>query len=263
MKKSFLTLSILATTLAAQSASAAVIGYFDDSRELFGFAGNNYISKARQWLVDQGHTLIATNNANAAFLSSVDAFYSGLISSISADEIAAMENFVNVDGGFLFIQQDHDLGGWHAPSSQILSNWGIGNSAGTFSNDSGHTTVGSSSWVTTPNLVSGFIGADHSTINVIPNGFEVLARDDQGRAIMGVFDAGAGRSSDVFVATDINFWDDTYGWSDSRNRQLWQNIWTVAARETTGDVPEPTTLGLFGLALGGLGLVRRRNQKQA
>ncbi len=242
------------------AANALVIGHFDSSRELYGLSGT-YISGAKQSLLDMGHTLVATNNADAAFLGSVDAFYTGLISSVSAAEISAMQDFVDVDGGFLFIQQDHDGGPWHAPSSQILSNWGIGNSAGTFGNDSGHYTVGSSAWVTDPNVVTGFSGSAHSTINVIPVGFEVIAYDDADRAIMGVFDAGAGRSSDVFVATDIDFWSTGYGFSDLRNQRLWENIWQGASRQIDPDpdpVPEPAAFGLFGLGLLGLALRRKR-----
>lgn len=261
ISKSLLKISfVIVATLGVQQAQAMKIGYYDASREQWGFSGNNYLSQAKQWLIDQGHTLVSTNNADTAFLSTVDAFYTGLIGSVSNAEISAMQNFVNVRGGFLFIQQDHDSGAWHAASSQILSNWGIGNSAGTFSNDFGHTTVGSSSWVTQPNVVTGFIGAAHSTINVIPNGFEVLARDDQGRAIMGVFDAGAGRSSDVFVATDINFWNDSIGWGDLRNRNLWENIWTGAVNQIDppNGTPEPGTLALLGLGLASLAGLRRR-----
>jgi hypothetical protein len=264
MVKPWLGLALVAATLVSvpHASNAMTIGYFDNSREQYGFS-TGYLSGARQWLVDHGHTLVATNTANAAFLGSVDAFYTGLLSSVSNAEIAAMQSFVNNSGGFLFIQQDHDSGPWHAPSSQILANWGIGNSAGTFQNDDGHHTVGSSVWVTDPNAVNGFSGAAHSSVNVIPAGFETVAVDDAGLVILGVFDAGAGRSSDVFVATDIDFWSDGYGWTDVRNRNLWENIWTGATRqiEEPNLVPEPATLGL--LAAGLWGLLRKRSQLTA
>lgn len=258
MKRRYLFLSLTAASfLFASSANALVIGHFDNTRESWGMS-TGYISGATQWLVDNGHTLVSTNTADDAFLSTVDAFYTGLIGSVSDTEIAAMQNFVDNSGGFLFIQQDHDGGDWHGPSSQILSNWGIGNSAGTFLNDSGHTTVGSSVWVTDPNDVDGFSGAAHSTINEQPVGFEVIAQDDLGRAILGVFDAGAGRSSDVFVATDIDFWSDGIGWTDTRNQLLWENIWTAADSQINDPVPEPATMLLFGSGLAGLVAARRK-----
>lgn len=247
--------TVLVGLLAVPSAYSFTIGYFDSSRELFGFSGGGpYLSQAKQFLVNQGYTLVSTNNANAAFLSGVDAFYTGLIGSVSAAEIAAMENFVDVQGGFLFIQQDYDTGPWHAPAQQILANWGIGSSPGTYSNDSGHVTTGTSEWVTNPNVVNGFTGADHSTIGNTPVGFQTLATDDLGRTILGVFDAGAGRSSDVLIATDIDFWSDQIGWNDSRNRALWENIWTAADSQTS--VPDGgSSLILLGISLAGaLGL---------
>ncbi|GGE61287.1 hypothetical protein GCM10011533_12220 [Streptosporangium jomthongense] len=242
-----------------QPANALVIGHFDNTRELYGMS-TGYLSGATQWLADNGHTLVSTSEANASFLSTVDAFYTGLIGSVDTTEISAFQSFVDVSGGFLFIQQDHDGGSWHGPSSAILANWGIGNSAGTYSNDAGHTTVGSSTWVTEPHLVNGFTGSAHSTINEIPAGFDVLAEDDEGRAIMGVFDAGAGRSSDVFIATDIDFWSDGVGWGDTRNQNLWENIWTAASTQIDDpvSVPEPSTFALLGFGLMFLGLRRRK-----
>lgn len=266
MKSSELVRSALlaaSLTVTSNSAHALVIGHYDSSREGWGMS-TGYISGAAQWLIEQGHTLVSTSYANSSFLSTVDAFYTGLINSVSTEEISSFENFVDSDGGFLFIQQDHSLGAWHGAANQILANWGIGNYAGYFGNDSGHSTVGNSSWVTYPNLVTGFSGAAHTSIDRIPVGFETIAVDDLGRAIMGAFDAGAGRSSDVFVATDIDFWSDMFGWNDIRNRQLWENIWTTASVQIDPpprEVSEPETLALFGIGLSLLGWIRRSAAK--
>jgi hypothetical protein len=240
--------------LAAASAQAIVIGYYDGSRESWGFSGGGpYLSQAKQYLVDQGNTLVSTNMVDATFLSGVDAFYTGLISSVSSSEVAAMQNFVDNQGGFLFIQTDWTDAPWTAPANTILSNWGIAH-AGSYYNDSGHYTVGSSEWVTNPNVVTNFIGSDHSVVTSAPSDFEVLGRDSEGRTILGVFDAGAGRSSDVLISTDINFWDDLYGWQNASNRELWANIWQTASNQIdppVTPVPAAVVLGAMGLSLGG------------
>lgn len=252
-------------TITSQSANALIIGHFDNSREMWGIS-NGYMSNAAQWLLDNGHTLVPTNSASVEFLSGVNAFYTGLFSSISQDEINAMQNFVNIDGGFLFIQQDHDSDAWHAPTSRLLANWGFGSTRGTYYDNSGnHRTVGASSWITTPNQVTAFRGNTHSAMNQVPIGFETLAVDSLGRAIMGVLDAGAGRSSDVFVATDIDFWSNYEGWRDPRNRDLWENIWATASAQLdtpTQEVSEPASFALFSTGLGVLIFSRRKAFKK-
>lgn len=250
-------------TFASHSAHALVIGHFDGSRELYGFS-TGYLSGATQWLVGAGHTLVSTNNVNAAFLSGVDAFYTGLIRTVSSEEISSFQNFVNRDGGFLFIQQDHGGGPWHSPSNQILSSWGIQSAPVTLFNDYRHTTAGDSEWVTYPNSVTGFSGKAHTFVRNVPIGFETIAVSDIASTIIGVFDAGGGRSSDVLVATDIDFWSDYVGWNDIRNRRLWENIWTTATIQLetpTQPVSEPGTLTLFGIGLSLVGWVRRRAAK--
>ena len=255
-----LALLALAGVAFSTQALAITIGYYDSSRELYGFANNGYLSNARDWLTAQGNTLVAINYADSAALSHVDAFYTGLISTVDATEVAAFQNFVNVQGGFLFIQTDWADATWTAPANQILSSWGIVDS-GSYTDDSGNHTVGTSSWVTDPNTVTGLTTSAHSVITSAPSNFEVLAQDDANRTILGVFDAGAGRSSDVLISTDINMWDNSYGYADTRNQQLWANIWTSATTQIDGGntVPDSgSTLALLGLALCAISGLRRR-----
>ncbi|GEM_PF-822554 len=218
----------------ASNSNALVIGHYDQSREINGFS-DNYLADARDALLLSGHTLVSTNDLSGGFLGNVDAFFTGLITTISTEEVTAMRNFVDTDGGFLFIQQDHGSGLWHGAGETILSNWEISTS-GLYFNDANHQTVGSSPWVSSPNLVDSFSGTAHGIISQSPDDFEVLGEDDLGRAILGVFDSGAGRSSDVLVSTDINMWT---AWDDERNRQLWDNIWNYADQQIINNPLNP------------------------
>lgn len=253
-------LAVVLLTLPVTSAFSLNIGYYDTSREVWGFDGNDYMTGAKQWLVDAGYTLTNTAYVDSTFLGGVDAFFTGLIDSVDMAEVSAMQNFVDTQGGFLFIQTDWAVGSWTNAANDILSNWEI-SVGGDYSNDA-HVTVGTSDWVTSPNTVTTFTGAEHSVVTAAPDDFEVLGMDDLGRTVLGVFDAGAGRSSDVLISTDINFFADDSGWTNLNNRNLWENIWTAAATQIDDDdaapVPEPSTWILMGTGLVGLAIYRRR-----
>lgn len=258
MFKKILLSAVIGTLLIPSLTSAMRIGYYDSSRESWGFSSGSagpYLSEAANWLVAQGHTLVPTNNVTEVYLSGVDAFFTGLINYVDGSEIEAMQNFVDEQGGFLFIQTDWTTAPWTGPANDILSNWGISHS-GYYTNDANHQTVGNSDWVTEPNEVTTFISGVHSAVSSAPSNFETLAKDDAGRIILGVFDAGAGRSSDVLISTDINMWDNLYGWTDARNRALWENIWTSVERQVA--VPEPEALSLLLIGLTTLLFVRRK-----
>src|SRR5262245_47340519 len=170
----FVLLALMAT---AANAHALVIGYFDETRA-FGFAGEGiqpgsppYLSQAKQFLIDQAYTLVSTNLADAAFLSGVDAFYTGLMSYPKEDPVTvcddsgncelefpvaraesqALHDFVTVQGGFLFVQHDHDAGGFVFPANDILQLFGFSGAKGDFVDDGTHT-VGTTHWVTEPNV---------------------------------------------------------------------------------------------------------------
>ncbi len=88
-----------------------------------------------------------------------------------------MQSFVDTSGGFLFIQKTMTVQGVALDvQSKGLSNWGIGNSAGNIwsrfcslylrgTSDQGYAN---------PNVVTGFIGSAHSTINEIPEVLKLL-----------------------------------------------------------------------------------------
>ena len=218
---------------ASITSHALVIGHYDSNREISGFS-SGYLSSATQWLTDNGHTLAPTSFVDDVYLSGVDAFFTGLVEGVSPSEVNSMRDFVDVSGGFLFIQQDHERNRWHEPANEILANWGISTTGYILNLFDDNTVVSTSSWVTTPNIVTGTTGILHSYIDSAPTGFEVLVEDSANRALLGVFDAGAGRSSDVLVSTDIDFWSDSFGWQDSRNRALWENIWASADLQLSG-----------------------------
>lgn len=247
-----------AALVIASQACALSIGYFDSTRESFGFSGGGpYLGNAKQWLADQGHTLLATNTASGEFLGGVGAFYVGLLNSVTADELAAMTTFVD-EGGFLFLQADHagtPAPTWGPSATALLANWGFvhQNDYSTFGQDYQIAPDGTP-WVPDSGQVPGFHGDRHSVITAAPDGSMVLATDDQGRTVLAVLEIGS-KGGAVIVANDINFWNNVDGWMDARNRSLWATLWQNAAarHDSANRVPETGATALL-LATSLLGL---------
>jgi hypothetical protein len=254
--------SFAAVLAFSAQAFALSIGYFDNTRELYGFSsGTPYVGNAKQWLVDQGHTLVSTNTADAGFFSGVDAFYVGLTGSVTVPELAAMAAFVE-QGGFLFIQADHGLP-WATAASSLLATFGLAHDETPRGNGGAdYTIVSNSDWVGPPGVDVGFIGDAHTRISTAPNDFEVLATGLQGETVLGVLYPTGSRLGAVVVATDINFWNNTHGWTDARNRSLWASIWnTAAGKPNPPGVPDNTsTAALLALSVLGLAALQRRRR---
>lgn len=241
----------------AFTTNALNIGYLDISREQYGFsAGGPYLSFAKQSLIDSGYTLLPTNKITPEYLATVDAFYFGLTpisKPLESGELAALHDFVDENGGFLFVQSDWNKTTYvNRAQNVILGSYGITHD-GRFYDDLGNYTVGSSDWVSKNELVSSFSSGYHSVITSYPSDFEPLAYDQLNRVILGVLNPSNSRKGTVLVSTDINMWDNYKGWKDSKNQILWSNIWsTVSAQyptENSNEIPEPQILSflVFGV----------------
>ncbi len=224
-------------------AYAMNIGYFDTSRATGTL--DDFATNAKQSLLDSGHSLQSTSGINGTFLSNVDAFYTGNILSLSSEEVSALHNFVDIQGGFLFFQLDNGFAEEITTANSVLNHWDIvvdnttGSSPGSVVNSS-------SPWMS--GATGSYTSATYRKLVSTSSDFIRLAEGDNGDLHLGVLESDVGRAGNVFISTEYGMW--FVGGLPSANETLWDNIWNNAANVTSTEVvPEPSSFFTIGLAL--------------
>lgn len=241
----------LGLSFIGSAAIASTIGSLNSTRTYGAYQldGGNY-DDIRNAILGDGHTVVAgTSAVNGGYLSGLDVFYTGMIDTAAGvSEILALQSFVSA-GGTLVIGADNTAVTSLANYNSWFNPFGL--SASGNSSNGGVWATGADPLLA--NGVGGTALGTNAGTDFTPGGYNILATDSQGDAVVVSLAYGSGL---VIGLGDGNFIDDP---ASLQSRQFFQNIMANAG---IAPVPLPASFPLLLFGLGSfLAMAFRRRRE--
>lgn len=269
----FNSLLIITLVLTCSQANAALIvgGKLGNMGSNYSIYGSNAANAELNLLANHalyGDSIFfatSTSNANEAYLSGIDLYFTGLTyGEMPADELIALINFIN-RGGVVIATGDNTS--FTSSVNSLLNTFGLNIVSPNNSSNSLISINNSSHQITNGpfGAVSHFTIRDSSNLAPATLEAEILGTYASGYGAIGLVDSnGTTRKGGLLFLPD----SESFGYAGSfqggeNAKTLFNNsiAWAVDVKARSTDVPEPSTLAIF--ALGIMGLASRRFKKQS